>query len=147
MSITIEPTEGTWYSYAIKSLEKGLISQNIPPYMYEDIKRYVIQGGSFGDFLTALFSNDFMAILVCADDVDLLLIRNYRYLLFNHTPAGCHGSPERMKSWRGHNGLDGLFPEEAALYKQEREADAVEQREHSKCMECGLLSHECRCGY
>lgn len=80
----------------------------IPARMMPGIKRYVEQGIRPGDFLCAVFENDFKKALMFADDENYNNIQAYAAYLYNVAPHGCHGSAEKVEAWIKQGGLKGL---------------------------------------
>ena len=81
--------------------------QGIPEYMHGGVIRYVERGIKPGDFLTAVFANNFMEACDRADSTNAACLFEYGRLLFS-MPLGSHGSPEIVREWIGHAGLKGL---------------------------------------
>lgn len=65
----------------------------------ESIDLYVSERRDPGDFLTAVLSNDLREACARADDSERLNIHQTVQYCYNHIPAGCWGSRERVKSW------------------------------------------------
>lgn len=91
--------------YALERLHQGL--HLIPGYMAGGIERYVMRGVPCGDFLTALLSNDFMEAVAHADDENQSALAGWAKFLYNYTPPGCYGSPQRLAAWIAQGGLIG----------------------------------------
>lgn len=83
------------------TLKVACEKHGIPDYMHGAIERYVFDGIHPGDFLTALFSNDFMEAAIRADSTNIECFRAYAMLFYNDLPRGCWGSPELMREWMG----------------------------------------------
>jgi len=79
----------------------------LPEYMQGGMKRYIEHGYRPGDFLTAVLSNDLMEAYSRADDVNAAAMRQYVLYLYNYTPTGCWGSPEKVDAWIEKGGLLG----------------------------------------
>ena len=75
------------------------VCQRIPPHMIDAIDRYVEHRIPPGSFTTALLSNDLMAAADKGDDINRRLLWEYCFLLYNHLPSGCYGSPEAVSAW------------------------------------------------
>ena len=74
----------------------------------DGIERYVEFGVPTGSFLQAVLENDLMEAMGRADDDnrnDIFEICSY---IYNETPSACHGSPEKVKQWKSHNGMQGV---------------------------------------
>jgi hypothetical protein len=89
----------------------------IPHHMRGAIERYVMHGAPMGDFLRAIFANDFMEAAGRADDENQHALLAYARFLYNHVPATCKGSYEAVDAWMAQGGLVGRHPapEAAAL--------------------------------
>lgn len=86
---------------------------NLPAYMMGGFVEYVMRGRVPGHFLTAIFSNDLRRAFERADDTNVLMIKQYVQLLYNHAPIGCWGSDARFNEWLKVGGLEGLVQKEA----------------------------------
>lgn len=71
----------------------------IPEYMMPGILRYTEKHIKPGDFLMAVFSNDFMGACAQADDLNVANLKAYMGYLYNVAPSECWGSPEKVKAW------------------------------------------------
>lgn len=80
----------------------------LPDHMKDGTRRYIERGIPGGSFLTALFSNDLLGTFQKADDINTAAMRNWASFLHNEAPGDCHGSPEYVKEWIAHNGLEGI---------------------------------------
>lgn len=76
--------------------------------MRDGARLYIDLGIPGGSFMTALFSNDFIRAFQRADDINTAAMRNWAAFLHNEAPRGCYGSPEAVKEWIAHRGLEGL---------------------------------------
>ena len=76
-------------------------------YMVAGVRRYIERGTEFGNFLTALFENDLKGAVNGADLANRDALREWVQWLHWEAPMGCHGSAEKMKTWRKHGGLNG----------------------------------------
>jgi len=79
----------------------------IPFYMRPHIIRWIEEGGYLGDFLTHLLSNDLFLAFHHADVANTDAMKCWVEYLYNFTPGGCWGSPEKVKAWRESGGLIG----------------------------------------
>jgi hypothetical protein len=86
--------------------------------MTYSIKAYIEVGQPVGDFLTALLSNDLMKAVSRADDNNQRNLVAWCKWLYNEAPALCFGSPEKVKLWLSHRGLEGLDAYEANQTKE-----------------------------
>jgi hypothetical protein len=73
--------------------------QWIRPEMIEALRRYVEMRCPVGGFLTAVLSNDLMNAAGKADDGNFNALGAYCAYLYNHMPAACHGSREKVAAW------------------------------------------------
>lgn len=71
----------------------------VPPHMWDAVEGYYLHGFAPGSFLAAVLSNDLMEALGRADDVNAIAIRDWCRFLYNYTPSGSYGSPERYRAW------------------------------------------------
>ncbi len=71
----------------------------IPERMMLPIRRYVDEHTPFGDFLTAVFSNDFAEAVVRADSENAFALQAYAMYLYNEVPSACWGSKEKVAAW------------------------------------------------
>ena len=79
----------------------------LPDYMAEPTRLYIEEGLQPGDFLFALFSNDFMGVMGRADETNRTMLREWSMFLFNEAPSPCYGSIELVKAWIEKGGLKG----------------------------------------
>lgn len=106
------------------SLCKHLIQDAVPAYMWDGIYRYVMLGHPVGDFLTALFNNDFLDVFCRADLCNQSALKNYAQLML-HVPSDCKGSINITTRWRHEGGLYGRYKTQAD--KELKEADNAER--------------------
>lgn len=71
----------------------------IPLHMVDALRRYVFERRQPGHFLTAILENDLMEAVGRADKHNIVAIPAWCALLYNDTPAPCHGSPEKVRAW------------------------------------------------
>jgi hypothetical protein len=71
----------------------------VPAYMWDGVRRYMVERQLVGHFLTALFSNDLMEAFARADDENGANMRRWRQFLYNFTPRGSWGSPAAVAAW------------------------------------------------
>ncbi len=98
--------------------EEGL--DLIPQHMREGVRAHIQYGHPTGDFLTALFSNDFREIMLRADATNLAAIREWANYLYNYAPSACWGSRETVRLWRKAGGLAGHERTRAAECKEQK---------------------------
>ena len=72
---------------------------HIPEYMMAGITRYIEKHQPSGDFLMAVFRNDFNEACARADPVNAANLKAYMGYLNNEAPSACWGSPEKVKAW------------------------------------------------
>jgi hypothetical protein len=80
----------------------------IPQAVKDEIDRHAKQGCPCGDFVTAVLDNDLKEAFKCADDYNIMHMREIVTYMYNHTPAACQGSKLKRRAWQSHNGLAGL---------------------------------------
>lgn len=78
----------------------------IPDRMGGGIDRYVNEGIIPGKFLQAIICNDLFVAFGKADDENFHNIAAYVDYFYNHAPATCHGSKEKMEAWVKHKQLE-----------------------------------------
>ena len=71
----------------------------IPDATIAAIRRYVDHGIPPGGFLLAVLGNDLCEACARADDGNARALAAIVAYLYNETPAGCWGSPERVADW------------------------------------------------
>lgn len=91
---------------------------------YENIKapatrramqNYVEKGWQPGGFLTSLLSNKLVEAVSSADHINITQIPQLCEFLVWELPAGCWGSPEKVRDWIACGGLEGLCKEDPAV--------------------------------
>jgi hypothetical protein len=75
----------------------------IARHMRDGMRRYVEQGIPTGRFLYGVLSNDLRTAVKHADDLNVLLLREWVDFLDSELPPDCYGSPAAVKAWRGTN--------------------------------------------
>lgn len=78
---------------------------SIPSHMHEATRLYVEEGQRPGEFLQAIFANDFMETVGRADGVNAGFLGAWARFIYNEVPSNCHGSREIVEKWIGHEGL------------------------------------------
>jgi hypothetical protein len=79
----------------------------VPEHMRDGLVLWIEHGIMTGNFMTALMENDLMEAMGRADDENANNIKSWCIFLYSYAPRGCFGSPERVKMWRSHKGLEG----------------------------------------
>lgn len=69
----------------------------------EAIDRWVNDACPMGGFINAVLENNLKEALGRADEDAYHNIRDIVKYLYNEVPAGCWGSRERVKAWKGLN--------------------------------------------
>lgn len=72
------------------------------------LQLFVDQGIKPGGFLTAVLENNFMEAAGRADGYNQLHLHDWAMVIYNDTPSGCHGSPEKVAAWFRAGGLVGM---------------------------------------
>ena len=75
-------------------------------YMADDVREYVQTGVLHGNFLNAIFSSNLVGAFRYADTLNARSMGDWADFIYNHTPAECWGSVEKIKQWKAHNGLN-----------------------------------------
>lgn len=65
----------------------------------DQIDEYVRERTYVGGFLAAVLENDLRNAVSRADGLNLSLLPDYVRYLYNHCPAPCWGSPEKVEAW------------------------------------------------
>lgn len=81
--------------------------QNIPYYMHDQLRAYVMNGVPPSSFLMAVLCNDLKEAVAHADASNILALKDWASLMVNDVPADCQGSREKVVMWLiegGHNG-------------------------------------------
>lgn len=66
------------------------------------LNRYVFDHLPPGDFLYAVFTNDLRRAFALADEENLSALPAIVSYMYNHMPADCQGSQERVRKWLAH---------------------------------------------
>ena len=95
---------------------------SIPPYMRPGVRGFVEEGLPVGDFLGAIFRNDFAEAAVRADDTNGTILRTWALFLYNQIPARpmCWGSERSVALWMGVGGINGYEALEAEAKEEFR---------------------------
>lgn len=73
--------------------------RNIPDSTLDALYRYIDNKIQPGHFLTAVICNDLVNAVSHADSKNYPELRNIVQYLYNHCPATCWGSDEKMQEW------------------------------------------------
>lgn len=76
-----------------------MIRPHIPHRFEEAIGDYIDKGVPVGGFLTAVLENNLKEAFGRADENSVLELPGIVSWLYNHAPAACWGSPERVDAW------------------------------------------------
>lgn len=82
----------SWYR---ERLERS----GVPEYMHDGYVLYLLHGIPPGHFLTAVLSNDLREACARADETNQRTLYRHVAFLWNHAPASCWGSEERVMDW------------------------------------------------
>lgn len=104
-------------------LNAGFKRYDIPGYMQEGIRGYVLNGREVGGFLSALFSNDLRHTFERADLTNQRKVGDYVRFMFNNMPAGSWGNERNFTEWKNREGVAGIWREEAISKEQEEDHD------------------------
>lgn len=80
----------------------------IPARMMGGLERWIEKGILPGEFLQAVLENNLFAAAGRADSENMFNLPAYCAFLYNECPSNCFGSPEIVKAWQKHNGLEGM---------------------------------------
>lgn len=95
-------------------------ARRCPDHLVEALQRYIHEGIPTGSFLHAVLANNLMQAYQCADLENVTAMPHIVAYVYNHTPAMCHGSEERVARWlaeagaRRRKSADPETPPEAA---------------------------------
>ena len=78
----------------------------LPEHMRESARAYIETGRPVGDFLTAVFENDFIHATLRADVTNRAMLREWAQFLVNECPPESYGSKQLVKAWRERGGMD-----------------------------------------
>lgn len=82
-----------------RDIELKLIDLGLPDHMRGGVINYLCHGIiSPQGFLHSLFSNDFLALVLCADAQNRLLLREWAMFL-RDIPGDAHGSPAKVEAY------------------------------------------------
>jgi hypothetical protein len=84
----------------------------IPERMRGGLARYLMHAIEPGQFLVAVLSNDLKGAVARGDDENQRLLPEYIRFLYNRTPSGASGSPEKVRDWLRSGGLAQPEPDE-----------------------------------
>lgn len=70
-----------------------------PPHIVESLQRYADHHCPVGGFLTNILSNDLLASVETADDINITLIPDIVAYIYLNLPAGCWGSRKAVEAW------------------------------------------------
>lgn len=88
----------------------------LPEHMRGGVERYIERGlPHMGSFLRAVMENNLTEAFGRADDANTAAMKNWAIFVYSYAPAGCHGSPERVKDWIERGGLVGRVPVETEV--------------------------------
>lgn len=90
-----------------QELWAALRDRGVPEHDWDGIVRHVMNGQATGDFLTAVMENNLTEACCRADSINRHALFEIVGVLYDYTPAGCWGSPEKVKAWRKKGGLNG----------------------------------------
>lgn len=79
----------------------------IPLHMQDGARLYIEDGVQSGDFLMAVFRNDFADAVQRADMVNFAHLKDWAGWLYMDPPRDCWGSAEKVEAWLAKGGLNG----------------------------------------
>lgn len=80
-------------------LKESLLMSNVPMHIHGGIIRYIVSGIRPGDFLSAVICNDLRESFGRADEENRDALFYIVEWFYNHAPAPCWGSDEKMYQW------------------------------------------------
>ena len=118
------------------------ITYYIPVRMMGGIHRYVNDRVKAGDFLMAVFENDFVKLAGRADSENLRNLPAYASYLYNECPTLCHGSKERVNEWLAGKPAE-ILTSDTKMWQcscgHEIEAPAQQEMQEINCGVCGAV--------
>ena len=85
----------------------NFIFGKIPERMRPAVLRYIMDGITPGDFISAILENNFYNAAFMADDENFMYLREYARML-NALPIDCWGSRKKVDSWMRLGGMNGI---------------------------------------
>lgn len=95
------------YASHAAEVEQGFARLAVPPHLIDGLRRYALDGGYVGNFLTAVIDNDLREAVSRGDDNSLAGLKPIVQFLYNYCPAPCHGSPAKREAWQACGGVRG----------------------------------------
>lgn len=77
------------------------IFSKAPGDLSEELRRYIERGIPPGSFLMSFLCNDLMHAVLCADDKNLLLLKEIALWFTKYAPVESYGSTEKVARWLG----------------------------------------------
>ena len=111
-----------------ENLKEKLVAGGIPPHMHEGIIEYVFEGRPPGDFLMAIFKNDFVQAAGRGDFANQKSLLEYASMLYNYIPCAAWGSSEQVVEWIAKEGLNGAMRKAAREAEEEKKKRKKEEK-------------------
>lgn len=92
--------------YVEERMEEGFSKMDIPGYMQDGIRHYILDGINPGHFLTYCLQNRFIEAVTAADDTNAKKLVDWAKYIYNYLPGQCHGSREAVENWEGMNNME-----------------------------------------
>lgn len=73
--------------------------EKLPVRVRLGMRRYVEQGISPGEFLTAVIENNLVMAVAHADDINFPRIKDFKEFLYNEMPTASWGSKKKRLAW------------------------------------------------
>jgi hypothetical protein len=80
-------------------LRSWLIESHVPEHLHEGLIEYIVMRRPTGSFLDAVLCNNLKEAVGRADVFARPHLHEIVGFLYNHAPAPCWGSPERVQAW------------------------------------------------
>jgi|ETNvirnome_6_100_1030635.scaffolds.fasta_scaffold39092_4 hypothetical protein len=71
-------------------------------YLRGSFERWIEEGIDPGNFLTAVLRNDLSETIGRADEHSIRILPDIVRWIYSNAPSACWGSPEKVKTWKGH---------------------------------------------
>ncbi len=85
----------------------------LPEHMQHGAILYVVDGIRGGDFMNAVFGNDFVELAGRADTANQAALVNWAQFLYS-APCGCWGNGAAVEAWCSRGGLRGVYAQSEA---------------------------------
>lgn len=95
--------------HAKKEIDKGFKNLDLPHYMKEGVRLWVLKGVTPGDFLKGVLVNNFILAVTTADQHNSAKLQEWGKFIYCYLPRDSWGSELHFEDWRTQGGLEGLY--------------------------------------